>query len=69
MFGSKQGKNERLMEEVRLIEQYGELSPTELSEKLGVPRKTIYSDLVELEKRGIFLQEDNGKLSLSEYSS
>ena len=65
MFGSKRAKTERLEREVILLEQYGELSVNELAEKVGVPRKTIYSDLVELEARGVFLQEDRGKLSIS----
>ncbi len=64
MFGSKQSKQQRLNQEIELLETYGELSVAELADQLGVPRKTIYSDLPELEARGVLLQEDNGRLSI-----
>lgn len=64
MFGSKREKQERLEREIALLTQYGDLSVAELAEQVGVPRKTIYSDLVELDRRGILLQEDQGRLSL-----
>jgi DNA-binding transcriptional ArsR family regulator len=64
MFGSKQAKEERLAREAALLEQQQEVSVAELAEEIGVPRKTIYSDLAALEEQGILLQEHAGKVSL-----
>ena len=56
MFGSKQGKEERLEQEVALLEQEA-LSPAQIAERLNVPRSTVTRDLPVLEDRGVFLQE------------
>ena len=64
MFGSKQGKEERLEQEVALLEQEA-LSPAQIAERLNVPRSTITRDLPMLEDRGVLLQEaEDGKLSI-----
>lgn len=65
MFGSKQDKHERLAQIAEVLRHYPDgLSQAEIAAHLGVPRSTIARDLPVLEERGIFLQEDNGKLSL-----
>ena len=64
MFGSKQDKVERLAQEVEILMAEGELSVAQLAKRVGVPRKTIYSDLVALHDQGIRLQEDEGKISI-----
>jgi DNA-binding IclR family transcriptional regulator len=67
MFGSKKGKEDRLDDEIELLED-AELSPAQLAERLGVPRSTVLRDLPALEERGFLLQEDeNGKLRLSRW--
>ena len=67
MFGSKQGKEDRLDDEIELLEDV-ELSPAQLADRLGVPRSTVLRDLPALEERGFLLQEDeNGKLRLSKW--
>ena len=64
MFGSKQGKEARLEQEVALLEQES-LSPAQIAERLNVPRSTVTRDLPVLEDRGVFLQEaEDGKLSI-----
>jgi DeoR/GlpR family transcriptional regulator of sugar metabolism len=64
MFGSKQGKEERLEHITELLEQEA-LSPAQIAERLNVPRSTVTRDLPVLEERGIFLQEAaDGKLSI-----
>ncbi len=64
MFGSKQGKVERLDQEVELLEEEA-LLPAQIAERLGVPRSTVIRDLPILEERGVLLQEDEaGKLSI-----
>ena len=64
MFGSKQGKEERLEQEIALLEQEL-LSPAQIAERLNVPRSTVTRDLPVLEDRGVFLQEaKDGKLSI-----
>jgi DNA-binding IclR family transcriptional regulator len=64
MFGSKQGKEARLEQEVALLEQEA-LSPAQIAERLNVPRSTVTRDLPVLEDRGVLLQEtDDGKLSI-----
>ena len=64
MFGSKEGKVDRLEQEIELLE--GEaLLPAQIAERLGVPRSTVMRDLPELEDRGVLLQEDeDGRLSI-----
>lgn len=65
MFGSKQGKQERLAKIVEVLRQYPDgLSQAALAQHLHVPRSTIARDLPLLEERGVFLQEHDGKLSL-----
>ena len=54
MFGSKQGKEQRLEQEVALLEQES-LSPAQIAERLNVPRSTVTRDLPVLEDRGVFL--------------
>jgi DNA-binding IclR family transcriptional regulator len=64
MFGSKQSKEERLEQEVTLLEQES-LSPAQIAERLNVPRSTVTRDLPVLEDRGVLLQEaEDGKLSI-----
>jgi len=64
MFGSKQGKDERLEQEVALLEQQP-MRPSQIAERLGVPRSTVTRDLPELEDRGVLLQEtEDGRLSI-----
>jgi DeoR/GlpR family transcriptional regulator of sugar metabolism len=64
MFGSKQSKEERLEQEVELLEKES-LSPAQIAERLNVPRSTVTRDLPVLEDRGVFLQEAaDGKLSI-----
>ena len=60
MFGSKQGKEERLEREVEILIAEGEMRIAELAERGGEPPKTIYSDLVALDNYGIRLQEYKG---------
>lgn len=64
MFGSKQDKAERLEREIAILMTVQEISVAELAERIGVPRKTIYSDLLALNDKGVLLQEDNGKISM-----
>ncbi len=67
MFGSKEGKAERLEEEVELLQREA-LSPAQLADRLGVPRSTILRDLPLLEEHGFLLQEDEtGKISISKW--
>ena len=66
MFGSKQGKQERLEREIVLLAEEW-LSQAELARRVGVNRSTIMSDLVTLEEQGIFLQEKDGKLRLRKW--
>jgi DNA-binding IclR family transcriptional regulator len=64
MFGSKEGKAERLEQEVELLQSEA-LRPAQIAERLGVPRSTVMRDLPELEDRGVLLQEDeDGTLSI-----
>ncbi len=65
MFGNKEEKTRRLLEEQALLEQHGELSPAELAQMLQVPRSTVLRDLPVLDEQGVFLQEnERGLLSL-----
>ena len=64
MFGSKQGKEDRLEQEVEILIAEGEMSVAELAERVGVPPKTIYSDLTALADNGVQLQEYKGKISV-----
>lgn len=64
MFGSKQGKQERLERYTELLDEEG-YTPAQLAAKLGVPRSTVLRDLPELEERGVRLAEEkSGKLRL-----
>lgn len=59
MFGTKQGKEERLERMVELIAQHpGGLSQSEIARRLRVERSTVYRDLAVLEARGVLLAED-----------
>lgn len=66
MFGSKQGKQQRLERMVDLLQNHPTgLLPSEIARELRVPRSTIHRDLVALEKRGVLLAEDpRGRISL-----
>jgi DeoR/GlpR family transcriptional regulator of sugar metabolism len=64
MFGNKQAKQERLEREKELLEETEGLSVAEIAARVGVPRKTIYCDLADLEEHGVLLQEYDGKLSI-----
>jgi DNA-binding IclR family transcriptional regulator len=65
MFGSKQGKQERLGQYVELLGGE-ELSQAELARRLGVPRSTVMRDLVDLEEQGVQVEEDSeGRVRLS----
>jgi DNA-binding IclR family transcriptional regulator len=64
MYGSKQGKVERLEVEIEMLETEA-LSLSQLAARLGVPRSTVMRDLPALEDRGVLLQEDEaGRLSI-----
>lgn len=66
MFGSKQGKQQRLERMVDLLQSHpAGLLPSEIARQLRVPRSTVHRDLVALEKRGVLLAEDPcGRISL-----
>lgn len=64
MFGSKQGKQERLSQYEELLSE-GDLTPAQLAARLGVPRSTVLRDLPDLEEQGVLLaEEEDGKLCL-----
>lgn len=63
MFGSKQGKRERLEQYQELLSDE-ELTQAQLAERLGVPRSTVLRDLVDLEAQGVKLAEEDGRLRL-----
>jgi len=59
MFGTKQGKGQRLDQIVGLLEQHpGGLSQSEIARQLREERSTIHRDLAVLEERGVLLAED-----------
>jgi DNA-binding IclR family transcriptional regulator len=65
MFGSKQGKQERLGQYEQLLGE-DELSQAEIARRLGVPRSTVMRDLAELDDQGVLIEEDEeGKVRLS----
>ncbi len=66
MFGTKQGKAERLERIATLVEQQPEcLTAMDLAGQLGVARSTISDDLAALEDNGVLLAEDDrARLSL-----
>ncbi|HEU5100801.1 MAG TPA: HTH domain-containing protein [Roseiflexaceae bacterium] len=67
MFGSKDGKVDRLEQEVELLKEEA-LRPAQIAERLGVPRSTVMRDLPAIEDRGILLQEDeDGRLSIGDW--
>ncbi len=60
MFGSKQGKVQRLEQIVQLLEQNpAGLSQSEIARLLQAERSTVSRDLVALEQRGVLLAEDS----------
>jgi DNA-binding transcriptional ArsR family regulator len=64
MFGSKQGKQERLSQYEDLLSD-DELTAAQLAARLGVPRSTVLRDLPDLEEQGVLLaEEEDGKLRL-----
>jgi predicted DNA-binding transcriptional regulator YafY len=63
MFGSKQGKQERLAQYQELLNAEA-LTPAQIAARLGVPRSTVLRDLPELEDQGVKLDEDEGKLRI-----
>lgn len=64
MFGSKQGKQERLAQYQELLREEA-LTPAQLAARLGVPRVTVLRDLPELDAHGVKLDEDaHGRLRL-----
>ena len=64
MFGSKEGKIDRLEQEIELLEAEA-LRPAQIAERLGVPRSTVMRDLPVLEERGVLLQEaEDGTLTI-----
>lgn len=64
MFGSKQSKEARLQLEINILSSVNEISVEELAQRVGVPKKTIYSDLTALENLGFLLQEHKGRISV-----
>lgn len=65
MFGSKQGKQDRLGQYEQLLGEDG-LSQAEIARRLGVPRSTVMRDLAELDDQGVLIEEDaEGRLRLS----
>lgn len=65
MFGSKQGKQERLARYQELLGAE-ELTQAQIAQRLGVPRSTVLRDLADLQDHGVLIQEDpeNGRLRL-----
>lgn len=64
MFGSKQGKQERLGQYEELLSEET-LTPAQIAARLGVPRSTVLRDLPELEEQGVRLEEEeDGRLRL-----
>lgn len=64
MFGSKQGKQERLAQYQELLGEEA-LTPAQLAARLGVPRSTVLRDLPDLEEQGVRLEEEeSGKVRL-----
>jgi predicted DNA-binding transcriptional regulator YafY len=64
MFGSKQGKQERLAQYRELLSEE-ELTQAQIAKRLGVPRSTVLRDLADLDEQGIKLDEDEcGRLRL-----
>lgn len=64
MFGSKQGKQERLGQYKELLGEEA-LTTAEIARVLGVPRSTVLRDLPELEDQGVKLEEEaDGRLRL-----
>jgi predicted DNA-binding transcriptional regulator YafY len=64
MFGSKQGKQERLAHYAALLGEEA-LTPAQLAQRLGVPRSTVLRDLPQLDEVGVKLDEDeDGRLRL-----
>lgn len=59
MFGSKQGKQERLARYQELLGAE-ELTQAQIAQRLGVPRSTVLRDLAHLEEQGVQLDEDDG---------
>lgn len=59
MFGSKQGKQERLAQYQELLGEE-ELTQAQIAQRLGVPRSTVLRDLADLEDQGVRLDEDGG---------
>ncbi len=65
MFGSKQGKQDRLGQYEQLLGDDG-LSQAEIARRLGVPRSTVMRDLAELDDQGVLIEEDEeGRVRLS----
>lgn len=64
MFGSKQGKQQRLDQYEALLAETP-LTAAELAYRPGVPRSTVIRDLPLLEERGLLLSEDEeGRLHM-----
>lgn len=64
MFGNKQGKQERLHQIADVLQQRPAITQADLARELGMNRATLHKDLVDLEKAGILLAEDDtGRLS------
>lgn len=59
MFGSKQGKQERLAQYQELLGEE-ELTQAQIAQRLGVPCSTVLRDLSDLEDQGVRLDEDDG---------
>lgn len=66
LFGSKEGKRERLDAIKKELEQSAQgLTQSELARRMGVHPSTIEDDLRKLEDKGVLIQEDGrGRLSL-----
>ncbi len=65
MFGSKQGKQDRLGQYTELLGE-DDLSQAELARRLGVPRSVVMRDLADLHDQGVLIEEDDeGKIRLS----
>lgn len=64
MFGSKQGKQDRLAQYEKLLDAEA-LTPAQIAARLGLPRSTVLRDLPELEEQGVRLEEEeSGRLRL-----